>query len=119
MQRLTLIALLLVGILGIGSHNAAHAQEPTRTIEIHARQFAFVPTEITLKKGETVKLVLISDDVPHSLLIPDLGVNAPMIKDKQTDVLLTPTKTGDFSGVCGKFCGRGHGSMLFKVHATD
>ena len=119
MQRLTLIALLLIGVLGFGSHNAAYAQEPTRTIEIHARQFAFVPAEITLKKGETVKLVLISDDVPHSLLIPDLGVNAPMIKDKPAEVLVTPTKTGDFLGVCGKFCGRGHGSMLFKVHVTE
>jgi cytochrome c oxidase subunit II len=119
MERLTLIALLLVAAFGFGTASVAHSQEPARTIEIHARQFAFVPAEITVKKGETVKLVLTSDDVPHSLLIPDLDVNAPMIKGKLTDVMLIPTKDGDFQGVCGKFCGKGHGAMLFKVHITN
>src|SRR5258706_368672 len=51
------------------------AQDEIRTIEIHASRFAFTPSEITLKKGETVKLRLLSDDVTHALFIPDLNVN--------------------------------------------
>lgn len=95
------------------------AQEPANTIEIHAHRFSFTPSEITLKKGETVKLRLISDDVAHSLVVPDLKINAPMVKSHSTEIIVTPDKTGDFKGECGKFCGSGHGSMTFTVHVKD
>jgi len=88
-----------------------------RTIEIHAKRFAFAPAEITVKKGETVSLSLISDDVPHSLLIEGLGVNAA--KGHASQVQIMPTKSGDFAGRCGKFCGSGHGQMRFVVHVTE
>jgi cytochrome c oxidase subunit 2 len=90
-----------------------------QTIEIHAKRFAFVPAEITVKKGETVSLSLISDDVAHSLLIEGLGVNAPIVKGHPAQVQITPTKVGDFPGRCGKFCGIGHGQMKFVVHVTE
>ena len=51
------------------------AQEPKQVIEIHAHRYAFSPAEITLKPGETAVLRLISDDVPHSLLVPGLKIN--------------------------------------------
>jgi len=90
-----------------------------RTIEIHAKRFAFAPAEITVKKGETVSLSLISDDVPHSLLIEGLGVNAAIAKGHASQVQIMPTKSGDFAGRCGKFCGSGHGQMRFVVHVTE
>jgi cytochrome c oxidase subunit II len=95
------------------------AQEAINTIEIHAHRFSFTPAEITLKKGETVKLRLISDDVAHSLVVPALKINAPMVKSHPTEITVTPDSTGDFHGQCGKFCGSGHGSMLFTVHVKD
>jgi cytochrome c oxidase subunit II len=95
------------------------AQETTNTIEIHAHRFSFAPAEINLKKGETVTLRLISDDVPHSLVVPGLKINAAMVKSHPTDITVTPENTGDFKGQCGKFCGSGHGSMLFTVHVKD
>jgi cytochrome c oxidase subunit 2 len=95
------------------------AQEPVNTIEIHARRFSFDPSEINLKKGETVKLRLISDDVAHSLVVPGLKINAPMVKSHPTEITVTPESTGDFKGQCGKFCGSGHGSMIFTVHVKD
>jgi cytochrome c oxidase subunit II len=90
-----------------------------QTIEIHAKRFAFVPAEITVKKGQTVSLSLISDDVSHSLLIEGLGVNTPIVKGHPSLVQITPTKVGDFAGRCGKFCGSGHGEMKFVVHVTE
>jgi cytochrome c oxidase subunit II len=95
------------------------AQESTNTIEIHAHRFSFTPAEITLKKGEPTKLRLISDDVTHSLVVPGLKINAPMVKSHPTEITVTPDSTGDFKGQCGKFCGSGHGSMLFTVHVKD
>ena len=111
---LTLIGLCFVLPLGSGSL----AQGTARTIEIHVHRFAFEPSEITVKKGETVHLILISDDVPHSLLVSDLGINVPAKKSHPGQATLTAKNTGDFHGRCGTFCGSGHGRMLFTVHVT-
>jgi len=90
-----------------------------RTITIHAKRYKFVPAEITLVKGETVRLVLISDDVDHGLAVKGLGIRADMPKHKRVEVTVTPEQTGDFPGICSRFCGAGHGSMKFVVHVVE
>jgi cytochrome c oxidase subunit 2 len=117
MKRLSIAAALLV--CGVFIQAAATPQEAARTIEIHAKRFSFSPAEITLKKGETVKLVVTSDDVTHSLLIPDLHVDVRRLRAILAMVTITPDKVGDFNGKCGHVCGTGHGSMKFVVHVKD
>ena len=90
-----------------------------RTIQIQAKKFKFEPGEITLKKDQPIKLELTSDDVEHSLVVPGLGIHGIMKKGKTTDVMVTPSVTGDFKGKCGKFCGLGHGKMHFIVHVVE
>lgn len=90
-----------------------------RRIEIHAKRFSFVPAEITVDKNEPVTLALTSEDVTHALLVPGLHINATISKGHVTEVTFTADKAGDFPGKCGRFCGSGHGSMLFVVHVTD
>ncbi len=119
MKQFSLNTAALVLLVSLFSTNFCYAQDATRTIEIHAKRFAFSPAEITVRKGETVKLVLTSDDVTHSLVIPDLNVKEIMKKGQTTGVTITPTKAGDFKGKCGHFCGSGHGSMVFTVHVTN
>ena len=98
---------------------SALAQSSPRRIEIHAKRFSFTPSEITLEKGETVTLALTSDDVPHSLRVDGLNINGAMTKGHVTEINVTPQETGDFKGRCGRFCGSGHGSMLFVVHVVE
>lgn len=109
-------ALLLISLLIAPAEARSNAEDPTRTIEIHAHRYAFEPSQITLRKGETVQLKLISDDVPHSLLIPDLGINESTTKSHPGEATLVAKKVGDFHGRCGRFCGSGHGRMVFTVH---
>ena len=109
---LSLLAALLIAM-------GAFAQSSPRQIEIHARRFSFVPAEITVQKGETVTLALTSDDVSHSLLIEGLHINAAITKGHVTEVKVTPETVGDFKGKCGRFCGSGHGSMVFTIHVVD
>ena len=92
---------------------------PARTITIHAKRYEFVPAEITLKKDQTVELQLTSDDVEHSLVVSDLGINGIMKKGEVTDITVTPTKLGDFRGRCGISCGIGHRNMHFMVHVVN
>ena len=115
-NRKTILQLALLCICCGGG--AASADSSGGVIEIHAHRFAFNPPEISVKRGETVKLKLVSDDVPHSLLIKDLGVNQVIVKGKPAVVTFTPDKTGDVHGQCGRFCGAGHGKMTFVVHVT-
>jgi cytochrome c oxidase subunit 2 len=114
-----MMALMLAVLGGTGVLHTGNPQGEGRTIEIHAKRFAFQPAEITLQKGETVTLRLFSDDVPHSLVIKDLGVNREVSKGKEEDVTVTPDKAGDFRGKCGRFCGSGHGSMALMVHVKE
>ena len=94
--------------------------ETPRRIEISASKFAYSPNQITLKKGEAVLLVLHSTDVTHGLKIPDLGVSTTDIKkDKDSEIPLTPTKTGHFTGKCAHFCGKGHGSMILQIDVVE
>lgn len=106
-------------LLMISGWDQSGAQSTTQPIEIHAKRFSFEPAEITIYKGETVKLDLTSDDVAHSLVVEGLNINAPMTKGHVTEISVTPDKTGDFKGKCGRFCGTGHGSMRFVVHVVQ
>jgi cytochrome c oxidase subunit II len=116
MLRTTLLSLLAVPFLLFAS--PAEAQKPPRVIEVHARRFAFDPPSITVHHGETIRLRLISDDVPHSLLIKSLGINEAASKSHPGDILFTASQAGDFVGRCGRFCGSGHGNMHFVIHVT-
>jgi cytochrome c oxidase subunit II len=119
MKQLSNAAAFLICVVFIQGFSATAAQNAERTIEIHAKRFSFSPAEITLKKGETVKLVVASEDVTHSLVIPDLQVAAEATKDHPAEATITPEKVGDFRGKCGHFCGEGHATMKFVVHVTN
>jgi cytochrome c oxidase subunit II len=110
--------LITLGAVFLACLGSAAALEPDRTIEIHVHRYEFIPSEITVKKGETVRLKLVSDDVPHSLLIKELDINQTVTKGKPAEVTLTPREAGDFHGQCGRFCGAGHGKMHIDVHVT-
>jgi cytochrome c oxidase subunit 2 len=102
----------------VAACTTAFSQAPG-AIEVHAKRFAFVPSSITVKRGQPVKLELISDDVAHSLRIDPLHVNVRMPAGKSVDLTITPEQTGDFKGRCGVYCGKGHDDMFFTVHVID
>jgi len=108
----TCIALVLLtgSLVGAG--------EPEK-IEIVASRFSYNPPEITLKRGEPVTLVFHSSDVTHGLTIPELGITAEIRKGKDTEITVTPSQTGEFTGKCAYFCGKGHGSMTLVINVVD
>jgi len=108
----------VIGVLALLAASAA-AQAPARTIEIHAKRFSFAPSEITIKRGETVDLKIVSEDVTHGFVIKELNINREISKDHPVDIVVTPKTAGDFHGKCGRFCGSGHGKMTFAIHVTD
>lgn len=117
-RRMILAGLVLVAagapqLVKSDSHAA-----PARTIVVHARRYSFEPAEIAVRAGEKVRLQLISDDVAHSLLVKDLQIDETARKGSPGETEFQATRAGDFQGRCGRFCGSGHGRMVFTVHVT-
>ena len=114
-------ALLLPTLIAmfIGFSASLSAQSGPRRIEVTASQFSFSPGEITLKKGQPVVLVLKSQDVAHGLRVRELNLAVKVSEHGTAEVQFTPQKTGNFTGHCYVFCGRGHGSMVLTFHVVD
>ena len=96
-----------------------HAQGSPRRIEITAKRFEYTPSEITVKKGEPVILIIKSLDVAHGLRFRELNLNAKVDKGGTAELEFTPDKTGDFVGHCSVFCGSGHGAMTLTLHVVN
>jgi cytochrome c oxidase subunit 2 len=77
---------------------------------------AFVlANEIRLPVGRPVEFLLESDNVIHSFWVPSLGGKMDLIPGRTNRLLLRPTRTGVFAGMCAEFCGRAHAFMRLTV----
>src|SRR5438270_550326 len=112
MRRTYIVSVPL--LLSIGLAGLAQANSPSQ----QAKRFGLTPSEVTMKKGEPVLLVLTSDDVSHGLRFRELNVNLKAPKGGSAEAQFTPKVTGDFVGHCSVFCGSGHGSMALTLHVV-
>lgn len=71
--------------------------------------------EIRLPVNSKVIFELSSPDVIHSFWIPSLGGKMDMIPGRVNELMLQPTKTGVFRGVCAEYCGTSHALMEFEA----
>jgi cytochrome c oxidase subunit 2 len=99
----------------LGNSGAAAVGNP-RVIHIKAMMFKFVPSKISVRKGETVKLRITSTDVLHGFRLTPLSIKVPIQRGQVTDVLLTPNETGKLTANCSEFCGPGHKRMELIIN---
>jgi cytochrome c oxidase subunit II len=112
--RLLALLLLLLPALVVPARAADGVGEP-RAIVIAAKRFEFVPSTITLKKGETVKLFVTSEDVTHGFFLRPLKIDTDLVPGKTQEITVTPQSAGTFTAICHHFCGAGHGNMKLTV----
>jgi cytochrome c oxidase subunit II len=117
LKRRFLFSVLFV--LSIGLMAFSEGRSKARVVDIIAKRYAYVPDEITLKKGEPVILRVRSADVTHGLSIEQFNVKGDVPKNKTASYSFTPERAGDFEGKCSHFCGSGHGSMKMTIHVTE
>lgn len=74
----------------------------TQTVIVEGDEYAFSPEMINLKAGQkTVITYKNVGNMPHDLVIADLGVRTDVIGGgKETTVEFTPTKSGIFGFIC-------------------
>jgi cytochrome c oxidase subunit II len=114
-----LLPLALLMLLGLSSPRRAHADGGPRIIEITAKRFAFSPNQITIKKGETVRLRLTSEDVTHGFFMRALKIDEDIEPGKPTEITLTPQTAGTFTTICDHFCGANHGNMNMTITVVE
>ena len=109
-----LSSLALVGLFAILGARRAHADE-VPVVEITAKRFAFSPDKVTLKKGQTVKLRLHSEDVTHGFFLRPLKLDEEIPAGQTVEVTVTPQTAGTFTTICDHFCGANHGNMNMTI----
>lgn len=112
-----LVSLSAVSLLTLSGFSSV--EDSPKHIEVSVKKFAYTPSEITVKKGEPVVLILTSNDVAHGLKFKELNLSTKFDKAKSAKLAFTPEKVGDFVGHCSVFCGAGHGSMTLTLHVTE
>jgi cytochrome c oxidase subunit 2 len=97
---------------------AVLAQSEENVIRLTARKFAFLPGEITLKRGVPATLEFTAVEVVMGFNLPDFNVRADIVPGQVSRVRFTPDKTGTFVFLCDIFCGDGHEGMAGKLHVV-
>lgn len=108
------LALWMPGALGAPAVPSASATGP-RIVQITARRYRFEPSTVTLKRGETVELVLHSGDRVHGFMNKALGFDTDIPAGKTTVVTITPHVAGSFTTICDHYCGLGHNGMKMTI----
>ena len=112
LAALLVLAVLLAGCGGGGSRQQSQApsssggtttsQAATREITIVLSDFKFEPAEITVKRGERVRLILENTGtVAHDWTVRDLNLASPRVQPGQTATYeFTVDRAGTFTSVC-------------------
>ena len=133
----TVIVFILFGfsMITLGTVEARD-ETPGTTIEVEGFQWQWTfryengatttgqanePPELAVPVGESVRLLLTSNDVNHAFYVPDFLIKRDLIDfgdDREPNNLeFTVTEAGTYSGHCAEFCGEQHAAMLFTVNA--
>jgi len=123
----TIVPAILVIAIGVVSavvlsKNADAGANPLR-VKVFAQQFAWRfeypgnvrSDELVLPLHRHVKFEMTSADVIHSFWIPQMGQKQDVVPGIETEIVVTPTRTGSFSLICTELCGLGHATMRAPV----
>ncbi|MGH9365810.1 MAG: cupredoxin domain-containing protein [Thermoanaerobaculia bacterium] len=96
------------------------AQQPEpRKITVSAKKYAFSPSTIEMRVGETVQLIFESEDTTHGFSCKDLTSEKVKFKKGEPATLtLKAEKPGTYKFKCAHFCGLGHLKMKGKIVVT-
>jgi cytochrome c oxidase subunit II len=128
----TAVPAVLVTAIGIVSAVvlARNADAGDRALEVQAigQQFTwkFVysgdeenPTgELVLPVGRPARFTMTAVDVLHSFWVPNFGQKMDAVPGIETEIVVTPKRTGEFAVVCAELCGAGHATMRAKARVV-
>ncbi len=70
---------------------------------------------LKIKAGNLYKLEMYSEDVIHSLFVPELGYKIDVFPNYKTTMWIKIDKPGTYNIYCAEYCGTFHYAMLSKI----
>ena len=108
-----------IAILALSLFSLPVPAAPEQVIQIKAKRFEYMPSEITLKKGVPVVLELASLDRLHGFNCPAFKIRGDVRPNQVAKISFTPDQVGTFEFHCDIFCGSGHEEMAGKFIVTN
>jgi cytochrome c oxidase subunit 2 len=113
-----LVVTIAVASAVVLARNERAGDTPLR-IDVTAQQFAWTfrypnglrTGDLRLPVGRTTVLRMTARDVIHSFWVPQFGQKQDVVPGIFTELVITPTKLGEFPIVCTELCGLGHSVM--------
>lgn len=122
---------LTLALAALGTHELrALIRDPEADIdvEVRASQFSweiYYPkfkqygTKLFMERGKRHRVILTSKDVVHSFWVPEFRLKQDAVPGKTIHLILTPTKTGEYTLMCNQLCGWGHTDMQSIVQVLE
>jgi cytochrome c oxidase subunit 2 len=117
------IAIFVVGMRGY--LNLQEAPEGSYEVQVTGQKWAWTfehPTygatqvaELTVPVNTPVRLLMTSNDVLHSVWIPDFRVKMDVIPGRYTSLWFEATAVGEYTLSCTEYCGKDHSKMIATV----
>lgn len=86
-----------------------------KEINVEAFQFGYSPEIIKVKKGDIVRIIFTTRDVPHGFMIKEYGIDVKVKKGEKKEFEFLADKKGEFNIICSVYCGKDHSKMKGKL----
>jgi cytochrome c oxidase subunit 2 len=125
----TILPLLLVAVIFVvgmrGYLNLQQAPEGSYEVQVtgqkwfwtfeHPQYGATQVAELTVPVNTPVRLLMTSQDVLHSVWIPDFRVKMDVIPGRYTSLWFEAIAVGEYNLNCAEYCGKDHSKMFATV----
>lgn len=112
-----LVLTIVIASTIVLAKNEDAGASPNR-IDVTAQQFAWhfdygdkTSGQLVLPIDRSTILRLNAIDVIHSFWVPEFGQKQDAVPGIQTELVITPTKIGEYDVICTELCGLGHSVM--------
>lgn len=83
----------------------------TKHFKVLAKNFEFVPNELTVELGDYVSIEITSYEGNHGVAFPDFGTHVDLREGETKNLVFFADKQGSFYFGCSLWCGTGHSQM--------
>jgi cytochrome c oxidase subunit II len=75
--------------------------------------------ELVVPIGQPLRFDITANDVIHSFWVPEFRLKQDAVPRLETQIRLTPNRTGRWQVVCAELCGIGHATMRVPVRVVQ
>ena len=114
--------------LGLGASPDSNQGLNPLEVKVNGIQYAWVFTypetgvisgEIHVPVNRPVALNMTAGDVIHAFWLPEFRIKQDVIPGRETNLVFTPNKVGQYPVVCAELCGAYHGGMKTQLYVQS